>query len=109
MNAIVEVPTNSGETVLVEIRDASPQERPAGAAAILGKSPHTLETLLSHLRPLARAARDALADTEPDSLTLEVGVALTLEGSVFFAAASTEGNFKVAMTWQRKATLTNGD
>jgi hypothetical protein len=48
----------------------------------------------SQLRSLASA---------PDEVQVEFGLSLSAEAGAFIAAASTEANFKVSLTWHRHA------
>jgi hypothetical protein len=103
MSYVLEVPTETGESVFVEIRETAGVERLASPASLVEKSKATLETLLKQVRPLARAAKAALIDTGPDEMTIEIGVNLTMGGSVVFASTSSEANFALTLTWKQAA------
>lgn len=107
MTQILEILTESGESVLVEIREDISQERRASAGTLINKSAETLEALLGRVRPLATCAVQAMRGVRADEITLEVGVSLTVEGGVIFATTATEGNFKISLTWKYRESPAN--
>jgi hypothetical protein len=109
MTQLLEVPTECGDSILIEIRTDDGQERRVGTGAFIEKTSKTLEAMLARVRPLADAARAAIKDSGPDEMTLEVGVNFTTEGNVFFASTSAEANFKLSLTWKQNARTTDGN
>jgi hypothetical protein len=99
---VVEMPLESGGTVLVEVTDDEQRlQRVGRAGAVVRDSAETLEEALRRVRPAVTAALNQVRDlaTPPDRVKLEFGVKLTAEAGVVIARAATEANFKLSLEW----------
>lgn len=63
---------------------------------------HSLVESLKAFSPAIEAIVDELRRSDPDSLKLEMKVALTTELGIAVAKANGTGNFHVTMTWDKK-------
>src|SRR5262249_46558020 len=103
----IEFAAGSGQSVLVQVEDsaAGPVTRGIGAQSITTRASQTFEDAISRVRPAAEAIVAQLRSltTAPDEVQVEFGLTLSAEAGAFVAAASTEANFKVSLTWHRLA------
>jgi len=105
---LVEFPLDHGGSVLVEVDDDVPrdgvtrgwgdsnrrvvEQAQQNFEQAVGRVQPAIQGLLSQLRGLAET---------PEEIQVEFGLQLSAEVGAFVAGASTTGNFKVSMTWQR--------
>jgi hypothetical protein len=109
MRRLLEMPTESGGTVLIQVAPIDGEERLVGRADIIEKTTKTLEEVFAQVRPVALAARDVIEDVCPDEFSVEFGVAVTLEGNAIFASTSAETTFTVSVTWKPHSSLKKND
>ena len=110
MKRLVEFPSETGETVLVEVEDVglgSETRRGLSPAAVVVRAQTSFEDALEKARPMAsslvgklRAIGDA-AGNPPDEVQVEFGIVLNAEAGAILASASAGANYKVTMTWKR--------
>jgi hypothetical protein len=105
MTQLIEYAVGDGQSILVQVEDAAtgPVTRGIGAQSIATRASQTFEDAISRVRPAAEAVVAQLRGlaTAPDEIGVEFGLALSAEAGAFIAAASTEANFKVSLTWRR--------
>ena len=111
MRRLVEFPSESGESVLVEVEDlglGGETRRGLSTSAVVERAQTSFEDALEKARPMAlglvgklRAIADA-AGNPPDEVQVEFGLILSAEAGAVLAAASAGANYKVAMTWKRQ-------
>jgi len=105
---LVEFPLADGGTVLVQVDDAPARgEGTRGWAdreqRVVQQAQQTFEQAVSRVQPAIQGLLHelrSLAET-PEQIQVEFGLQLSAEVGAFVAGASTTGNFKVSMTWQR--------
>jgi len=106
---LVEFPLQGGGSVLVEVEDdvggdgvtrgwGDTNRRVVDQAQqnfeqAVGRVQPAIQGLLTQLRSVAES---------PEQIQVEFGLQLSAEVGAFVAGASTTGNFKVSMTWQRR-------
>jgi len=104
---LIEFAVGSGQSVLVQVEDsaAGPTTRGIGAQSITTRASQTFEEAISRVRPAAEAIVDQLRSLSaaPDEVQVEFGLTLSAQAGAFVAAAGTEANFKVSLTWHRPA------
>jgi hypothetical protein len=103
---LIEFPVGGGQSILVQVEDtaAGPVTRGIGGAqSVATRASQTFEEAISRVRPAAEAIVAQLRSlaTAPDEVEVEFGLALSAEAGAFIAAASTEANFKLTLTWRR--------
>ncbi len=111
MNELVEFPVDGGGSVLVEVNAVSSttgvrtRGRDGGAELVVERARHSFEDAIQSVEPATQALINRLRGmTEsPDEVHVEFGLDLHAEAGAFIAAASAAANFKVALTWRRKA------
>jgi hypothetical protein len=105
MAQLIEYAVGGGQPILVQVEDAAtgPVTRGIGAQPIVSRASQTFEDAISRVRPAAEAVVAQLRGlgTVPDEIRVEFGLALSAEAGAFIAAASTQANFKVSLTWLR--------
>jgi Trypsin-co-occurring domain 1 len=106
---LVEFQLDEGGSFLVEV------DEPADGAVVrgLGKDRSTLvesadktfEQAIETVTPAARSLITRLRSIEdaPDEVGVEFGVQLSAQTGAFIASVAAEANFKVSMTWRRRA------
>jgi hypothetical protein len=110
MKRLVEFPLDQGGSVVIEV-----DEPPLGAPVMRGlggdrstlveKADKTFEDATAAVTPAARSliARLRSMDDAPDEVGIEFGVQLSAQTGAFIAAAAATANFKVSITWRRRA------
>ena len=68
------------------------------------KAQETFEAALDKIRPAAQTIIQKLRALHdpPDQIQVEFGLKLNAQAGAFIAAASTEANYKVTLTWKRE-------
>ncbi len=107
MAQLVDFPSASGGSVLVEITDrtSGPVTRGLRGGDVAGRAQQTFEEAAGRVRPAVEgviAQLRSLAET-PDEVHVQFGLDLHAEAGAFIAAASTTANFTIALTWRRGA------
>lgn len=106
MTRLIEFPTASGGTVLIEVA-----EGPGGLVTrggthgeLFARAQQTFEKALGNIKPAVQGVFDELFSLEnrPDELCVEFGLDIHAEVGAFIAAASSTSNFKVTLTWHPK-------
>ena len=109
---LVEFPLDQGGSVLIET-----DEPPAGPATrglakdrptLVEKADETFEDATAAVTPAARSLLTRLQaiDDPPDEVGIEFGVQLSAQTGAFIASAAAAANFKVSLTWRRRASET---
>jgi hypothetical protein len=110
MKRLVEFPSESGESILVEVEDvglSGETRRGLSPSAVVERAQTSFEDAVEKAKPMAtslvgklRAIGDA-AGNPPDEVQVEFGIVLNAEAGAILAAASAGANYKVTMTWKR--------
>lgn len=104
MNRLIEFPTTTGSTVLIEARDGTGSLVTRGGAhgEVLARAQQTFEKALSHIQPAVQGVVSELLNltNRPDEVCVEFGLDVHAEVGAFIAAASSTSNFKVTLTWR---------
>jgi Trypsin-co-occurring domain 1 len=107
MAQLIEYAVDGGQSIFVQVEDsaAGPVTRGIGGQSITIRASQTFEDAISRVRPAAEAVVAQLRSlaSAPDEVEIEFGLALSAEAGAFIAAASTEANFKISLTWRRPA------
>jgi hypothetical protein len=107
MKRLIEFPLEDGTTILVET-DAPEEPGPVpamrGGPATPERARQTFEAALDKIRPAAQAIIQKLRALHdpPDEIEVEFGLKLNAQAGAFVAAAGTEANYKVTLTWKRE-------
>lgn len=108
MARLIEYAVGGGQSISVQVEDsaAGPVTRGIGGQSITARASQTFEEAISRVQPAAEAVVAQLRNlaSAPDEVAVEFGLALSAEAGAFIAAASTEANFKISLTWHRPAT-----
>ena len=109
MPRLVEFRLEEGGTLLVQVPDADTDGqvtrglRPGQVAThVADQAQRTFEEALDRVQPAAQSLIQRLrrvSDT-PEEVHIEFGLNLHAEAGAFIAAASTEANFRVSLTWR---------
>jgi hypothetical protein len=107
MKRLIEFPMEDGTTILVEAD--VPEELGMAPAARGGsgkpeQAQQTFEAALDKIRPAAQTIIQKLRALHdpPDEIEVEFGLKLNAQAGAFLAAAGTEANYKVTLTWKRE-------
>jgi hypothetical protein len=110
MSDLVEFALEDGSTVVVQV-EQTPAASSGGTtrglrdtpAQVGEKAATSFEGAVDRIRPIADALISRLRDLErsPDEIQVEFGMNLHAELGAFVAAASTDANFKLSLTWRR--------
>jgi hypothetical protein len=109
MKSLVEFPLDQGGTVLVEVDAPStgPVMRGLGKdrAALVVEADKTFEEATAFMTPAAQGLITHLRSMKdaPDEIGIEFGVQLSAQAGAFIASVAAEANFKVSVTWRRRA------
>jgi len=112
MKRLVEFPLDQGGSVLIETDEppAGPTMRGLGKdhSTLVEQADKTFEDATAAVTPAARSliARLQSIDDPPDEVGVEFGVQLSAQTGAFIASVAAEANFRVSMTWRRRATET---
>ena len=107
MKRMIEVPLESGGSVLMEVDlDESEQEGMVPAARpgeMAAKAKQTFEEALEQIKPAADVVIEKLRgmSSQPDEMEVTFGLKMSAEAGAFIASASTEANFTVLLRWNR--------
>ena len=109
MKRLVEFPLDQGGSILIEVDEplAGPVMRGLGKdrSALVEKADETFEDATAAVTPAARSliAQLRSIDDPPDEVGIEFGVQLSAQTGAFIASVAAQANFKVSMTWRRRA------
>lgn len=105
MAQLIEFTADGGQSIFVQVEDsaAGPVTRGIGAQSVAIRASQTFEDAIGCVRPAAEAIVAQLRSlaAAPDEVEVEFGLTLSAGAGAFIAAASTEANFKVSLTWHR--------
>lgn len=105
---MIEVPLESGGSVLMEVELDESEQRgmvPASRAGELAtRSKQTFEEALEHIKPGAEAIVEKLRgmSARPDELEVTFGLKMSANAGAFIAASGVEANFTVLLRWNRE-------
>jgi Trypsin-co-occurring domain 1 len=107
---LVDVPVEHGGRLLVEATavDVPDDLELAGPSETVRRATRTLEEALDDVGPALGVVLDRLAATGPKEISVEFGLALSLEVGAVVAKGSSEVHFTVTMTWERQDTPATG-
>jgi hypothetical protein len=106
MKRLIEFPLEDGTTILVEVdvpEESGMVPATRGEWGVL-KAQQTFEVALDKIRPAAQTIIQKLRTLHdpPDQIQIEFGLKLNAQAGAFIAAAGTEANYKVTLTWKRE-------
>jgi hypothetical protein len=105
MDCVLEVPLDSGGTLLVEADRAELPEGLELATAQPGRmvirAGESLERSLDRLQPAMAAVSERLRALGPDGFTVEFGLTMAAEAGLVVARGSSEVHFAVTLSWAR--------
>jgi hypothetical protein len=106
MSQLIEVPLESGGTILIEAEAVSSSTPMRGGAAkkVIEQVEQTFEAALDNVRATASAVITKLRDVPqaPEEVTVEFGIKFGAKGSIYIAGGEAEANFKVALKWKKE-------
>ena len=111
MKRLVEFPSESGETIFVEVEETLPggeTRRGLFPSVMVERAQTSFEDALERTRPMAATLVKKLRDigdsagSPPDEVQVEFGIVLSAEAGAVLAAASAGANYKVTMTWKKR-------
>jgi len=109
MKRLVEFPLHEGGNVLIEVDEppAGPTLRGIGKdrSTLIEQADKTFEDATAAVTPAARSLITRLRsiDDPPDEVGIEFGIQLSAQTGAFIASMAAEANFRVSMTWRRRA------
>lgn len=110
MKRLVEFQLDQSGSVLVEVDEAGPVMRGIGKdrSALIEEADRTFEDATSVVTPAAQSLISRLRsmDDPPDEVGVEFGLQLSAQTGAFIASAAAQANFKITVTWRRRATET---
>lgn len=107
MKRMIEVPLESGSSMLMEVElDENEQQGmvpAARAGEMAAKARQTFEEALDQVKPGVDAIVEKLRSmsVRPDEMEVTFGLKMSAEAGAFIASASTEANFTVLLRWNR--------
>ena len=105
---IAEFTSDSGEKILVEVKEAIGRTTSVGRVQntekILSTSTKTFEAILESIHPISNAIFEKVKNlsSKPSEVAVEFGIKITVSGNLVVSSASGEGNFKVSLKWEEK-------
>ena len=102
MSYLIEIPMESGESLLVATAGPAPDGLvlAAGSDQVVVKAEETLEDALKRLQPALTKITDQLRSHRPQELSVEFGLTVNAQGGFLVASGGVEIAFKVAMVWK---------
>ena len=112
MKRIVEFPTETGESVLVEVEDtqpAGPTRRGMTASSVVSRADTSFEEAMQRAQPIASGLLKRLKGLSdpPDAVQVEFGLSINAAAGAVLASASTGAHYRVTLTWWRTPELAN--
>jgi hypothetical protein len=111
MKELVEFDLEGGQVIYAEVDLADSEVGVARATRrsdqVLRSTRESLESAMDVIQPAAEAVMRKIREIpiKPDEVTVEFGVKLSLAAGAIIASTSTEGNFKIAVTWRSDENL----
>jgi Trypsin-co-occurring domain 1 len=106
---VVRFEVGDGSSVLVETEgDTFGVERVSRGADGIVEAGRRLEDALASVRDAARASLSVLRELSPDVVEVEFGIKLAGEVGALIAKASSEGHFRVKLSWSPETGSTAG-
>src|SRR5512144_1799966 len=106
MRGLIEVPLETGGSLLVEVDEELEPDvvRVGRAGEIAATARQTLEASLDQLKPMASAVVDRLRTIQhpPQQVNVEFGVKLTAQAGMVIAASSGEATLTVSLFRDRQ-------
>ncbi|MBC7334659.1 MAG: hypothetical protein H5U01_00075 [Clostridia bacterium] len=107
MKRLIEFPLEDGTTIMVEVEEpegAGMMPAARGGPGMPEKAHQTFEAALEKIRPAAQTIVKKLRALHdpPDEIEVEFGMKLNAQAGALVAAAGTEANYKVTLTWKRE-------
>jgi hypothetical protein len=97
---VIRFELDGGSSVLVETdEDTVGVERVSRGADGVVEAGRRLEDALASVRDAAHASVKVLRELSPDAVEVEFGIKLSGEVGALIAKASSEGHFRVKMSW----------
>ena len=121
MVAFVQVPLDGGGTMLVQLNDEPSPGLAVGPSSVTRSGPvragrvqdaaeqivtQTAQTLREALQPLAQMSQQVLeqfAESSPQEVEVQFGVALTAEAGAVLTKAGAACHLNVTLTWKQSA------
>ncbi len=107
MKRLIEYPLKDGGAILIEVDEPDTEgvTRAGRFGDVAEKAQQTFETAIERIRPAAATIITKLSDLAeaPEQIQVEFGLKLSAKAGAFIASADSEANFKITMTWKRKA------
>jgi len=99
----VELPLQSGGSVVFEVDDPTPDKTYRGNQDVVGKAAESFESVIGHLKPVADALATQLSSFAhaPESVVVEFGVKVTANAGVVIAKAGGEASLKITLSWKK--------
>jgi hypothetical protein len=107
MKRMIEVPLESGGSMLMEVEVNESEQQGMVPAARRGemavKAKETFEEALEQIKPGAEAIVEKLRgmSSQPDELSVTFGLKMSATAGAFIAASGVEANFTVLLKWSR--------
>ncbi|MEU8820202.1 CU044_2847 family protein [Actinoplanes sp. NPDC048796] len=102
---LAEFHTEDGTAVLFELaRDDTVRGTSLASRrgdALVAETGKRLEQVTEAVRPAVNALKAAVTSLDPEEVTVEFGVKLTLAAGVVIASGTTEAHFKIICKWSR--------
>ena len=106
MPNLIEVPLESGGSILIEVDTTRSGDvlRGKSATQVVEQVSQTLENALGHVRSTADAviAQLRAIPQTPDEVSVEFGIRFGAKGNIYIAGGEAEANFKVALKWKQE-------
>ena len=108
MKRMIEVPLESGGSILMEVElDESEQQGMVPAARpgeMAAKAKQTFEEALEQIKPGADVIVEKLRamSSQPDEIEITFGLEMSANAGAFIAASGVEANFTVLLRWNRE-------
>jgi hypothetical protein len=107
MKRIIEVPLESGGSMLMEVEMDEPERRgmvpSARPGEMAAKANETFEEALEQIKPGANAIVEKLRSmsSQPDEISVTFGLKMSANAGAIIAASGVDANFTVVLTWNR--------
>ncbi len=108
MKRLVEFPTNSGESILVEVEDpqltGGATRRGLSTSSVVERAQTSFEDALEKAQPIASGLVNKLRSISeaPEEIQVEFGLSLNANaGAVLVAGVSAGANYKVTLKWTK--------
>jgi hypothetical protein len=100
MSALVEVPLESGGSIVVEMdEDVGGVVRAGRAGEVVARAARSIESALDCVAPAAEAVLSKVREARPSEVTVEFGLKLSAEAGAVISRSAGECNFRVVLRW----------